>query len=219
MAAPAPPQIRPGDIVEFRLLTFQRNQVGITTQHLKYLRADAEDPRIDDIVHGFGDFIAPQFKLMLNVQCQYVGCDGRIITTVPKSVLFFDAIHQGAGTGGAHMAPQQVSGLVSFYSLTPGATGRGRNYIPFPAMEDIDELAPEIPTAIYRGKLQGWGDLFAAEVNIAYDGGAHTAIFDPVIWSRKSNTFRYITAGFGRGIWATQRRRGDYGRPNPIPLS
>jgi hypothetical protein len=206
-----------GDILQVNFLTYQRGQEGVTTSHWRVENFTGLNPTLEELVTAADGDLSTQFKMMPNATCIYAATTLRRINTIPVSVLYFERGNTGVCTGGAHPLPQQVSGLVSFYSNVAGGTGRGRQYIPFPAVTDVDNVAPERPTAIYVGNLNGWAGLMIGPRTWGYNGGLDTCTVAGVIWSRKANTFRYMTVGLARTIWATQRRRGDYGRPNPVP--
>ena len=124
-----------------------------------------------------------------------------------------------AGTAGTTPIPTQVAGMVSFYCEDGGRKGRGRSYIPFPDQAS-NVAATDTPITAYVNNL----DLFAAAVlgpneissgpnTLTLNGG----LFDQ--YSPSIPVFRPFVTWISRRRWATQRKRGNYGRANANPFS
>lgn len=125
----------------------------------------------------------------------------------------------GVCSGGSSPLPQQVSGIIKNTTARGGRAFRGRSYVPFPYAAAVD--TDYTPTAAYVTKL---GTIAADWINtttITIAGSTYT--FIPVIYHRKAgksgvpaaNTFDYVVGTVAEKEWATQRRRGDFGRVNP----
>ena len=109
------------------------------------------------------------------------------------------------------LLPRQVSGMITLYSPLIGRKNRGRCYVPFPgeAANDVDST----PVAGYVTVLQELADLLAAPQDIS--AGSATATLVPVIRHADATSETQLDRGVARDKWATQRRRGSYGRANP----
>jgi hypothetical protein len=118
------------------------------------------------------------------------------------------------GTGGPTPLPGQVSGMLTKRTGFPGRSGRGRIYIPFPS-DAFVEPTNNVPTAAYVGKLQQIANFYAADFSFVAGGTSYT--FQPVLFRKKTKTVTPLTAVQTRPRWATQRRRGNYGRVNVPP--
>lgn len=124
----------------------------------------------------------------------------------------------GAGTAGAGALPQQVSGIVKTNTTRSGNAFRGRFYVPFPYAASID--ADFTPLAAYVTKINNLAANWVTGMNVTPTATVYQ--FIPVIWHLKANkkgttaanTFDPITGFLSEKAWATQRRRGDFGRIN-----
>lgn len=124
----------------------------------------------------------------------------------------------GACTGGAGALPQQVSGIIKSNTSVAGRAYRGRIYVPFPYAASVD--TDFTPLAAYVVKIGNLAASWITGQNVTPT--ATTYQFIPVIWHRKAgksgtpaaNTFDPIVGTIGEKMWATQRRRGDFGRLN-----
>lgn len=121
----------------------------------------------------------------------------------------------GTGTGGA--MPQQTSGLITKLTNTGGRSGKGRVYVPFPynAANGTDGR----PVTAYQSQLNVLGlSLFsnvsvtAAGVTVGLNAMLLHRLPGPLVGYSGSQIVDFVA----RSHWATQRRRSDYGRPNPI---
>lgn len=121
---------------------------------------------------------------------------------------------QGPGTAGAGLLPSQASGLISWYTATLGKSGQGRTYVPFPAPASNE--ADGTPTAAYIAAL----DTLAFSIRspkVVVDAGI-TGTFEHVLYAGGIATPVLVIDSTQRNAWATQRRRGAYGRANANPF-
>ena len=118
------------------------------------------------------------------------------------------------GTGGAGLLPTQACGLTSWYTPLLGKHGQGRTYWPFPAPAHSE--ADGTPTAAYLTLL---GDLTSFLTNtIAVVDGPVTGLFNHVIYHDPLAGPQFVDDGLERNAWATQRRRGAFGKANSPPF-
>jgi len=78
--------------------------------------------------------------------------------------------------------------------------------------ERIAELRATTP----RAGLDDIGDELYTPTTVAAGGNDATLL--PVVFHRATNTGNDITSYLVRPVWATQRRRGAYGRQNVPPF-
>lgn len=105
---------------------------------------------------------------------------------------------------------QQVSGIITWYTDLGGPQYRGRSYVPFPSLDTVD--VDGLPTVTYNTQL---ATLAASIFSITTVGvGGATITIKPIIYHRATNTDATITDYRVRGLFATQKRRGNYGRLN-----
>jgi hypothetical protein len=118
------------------------------------------------------------------------------------------------GTAAGNPIPNQVSGIITKTTAFAGRANRGRTYVPFPAASF--NLAPnDTPTAAYVALLDALGIVLFAPMALTL--GADTVNVTPVLFHRRTGFNTPITNFRSRQLWATQRRRGNYGTANTLP--
>jgi len=122
--------------------------------------------------------------------------------------------NQGAGLAGAGLLPGQTSGLISLLTATMGKIGQGRIYVPFPC--PADGAADGTPTAGYVTRLADLGVFLSHDLTVI--AGGQTATFKPCLYRGGTDTPKFIDQAINNDAWATQRRRGSYGRLNKAPF-
>lgn len=147
----------------------------------------------------------------LSSSAAYQGAEARVLFKVDPPIPQF-AEDLTVGTGGPNVLPTQVCGLVSWRSDFTGRRARGRSYIPFPATNFTG--AGGEPTAGYLGRVEA----YAASVQpplVVLGGMGDSATLTLHVSHKVGITPLYpITSHLVRQGWATQRRRGDFGRTN-----
>jgi len=118
------------------------------------------------------------------------------------------------GTAGAVGLPKQTCGLVKFITADLGHHGSGRSYMPFPAVASNETVGQ--PTAGYVADVGDWALGFTTDPTTITVGAA-SLILQPVLWDRAASAKRFITGFQVSTDWATQRRRGAFGRTNRVP--
>lgn len=121
----------------------------------------------------------------------------------------------GAGTAGTTMLPTQTCGLARLFSDTLGKHGEGRQYIPFPAAANNDPHG--VPNAGYKTLVTNIIAVLA-QIQTVSGSGSKQFQFWPSLYNHVSNVPTLITAGLPAVSWATQKRRGAYGRANLPPI-
>jgi hypothetical protein len=109
--------------------------------------------------------------------------------------------------------PTQVSGIITKRSSFTGRANRGRIYFPFPATQSLD--TDETPKAAYVTLIQAYADNIGALHSVTSAGGS--ANLTPIIVNRTLSHLVVWEDSLARKRWATQRRRGDFGRTNVLP--
>lgn len=120
----------------------------------------------------------------------------------------------GIGIDNSPLLPTQTCGLVSLYSDVLGKTGQGRVYCPFPAI--IEQDTNGTPKAAYITTLNNLGA--ALTTTRAIVSGGVTAQFTPVLYIPGGLPPKPLIKYVSRDAWATQRRRGSFGRLNNNPF-
>lgn len=157
---------------------------------------------------------AAAIKALMSVAATYRGARIQNLSP-PKSIALTDASAAGAGTVAGDAMSTQVCGLLSSRTALAGRKNRGRKYVPFPG--EADNGPTGLPTAGYITRLNALAALYEATYVITGAGG--TTSFDYVIYNPKLATVAGpVIVVSSSPNWATQRRRGSLGRPNPTPF-
>jgi hypothetical protein len=153
---------------------------------------------------------ASLMKALMSNESGYTGTMVQVVAPTRKPFAVANA-NAGAGVAGTPGVARQVAGLFSKITSFTGQANRGRFYIPFPAAADDDTNG--FPTAGYMTRM---GFLAAAVIqNFTITSGADTSTIEAVIFHKGSpGTTTTVITATARQKWATQRRRGSYGKPN-----
>lgn len=113
--------------------------------------------------------------------------------------------------------PTQTCGLMRKQTALKGAAGRGRLYMPFPDVTAL--LDSGQPSSAYRGLCRVFTSYFVSNQTFTFGGSINT--FVPVVYHRSAvPPFGTNITGYADSAeWATQRRRGDFGRTNPMVIT
>lgn len=205
-----------GDIFEFRLFTSFNEQIAINVLH--YKEQTPTNPFALDhnsVLAAIATAIEPVFIDCVTADATYEGCTlQRIFPTVAPVVT--NVLGSAAGDGGATPTGRQLSGIITKRTVIAGRRGRGRIYVPFPAADTVTDDTG-MPTAAYVALLQELADEMEDEQTVSV--GADTLGFKPCVYNRDDPAASpLITTCLARSKFATQRRRGDYGRANSLPF-
>jgi hypothetical protein len=133
---------------------------------------------------------------------------------IPLPAPAYDNTAALPGTITGNMLPHQVAGLLSLRTAFAGRSGRGRLYMPFPTTSCSGLNGTILPA--YSTPLGVFAALVPATVTVTGAGG--NAVLTPVLVNRKTAVWKVINNVLVSSNFATQRRRGDYGRPNVSPV-
>jgi len=205
-----------GNVYRIEHVCFGQGQLGEMVSHWvvdSMVGPGATDPEIAAFFGG-GAWAAA-IKALLSSTMSFRGA--RAQNVFPPPVLASVAVNTSAGPGtvAGDLMSTQTSGLISLATNFAGRRFRGRKYMPFPGEADND--ATGVPTAGYLTRLAALRNLFTATQSVV--GGAGTTNFKLVIFHKGGNPVpTVVTGAIAQPIWATQRRRGSYGRPNNQPF-
>ena len=202
------------DVIKAQIWSADSEQAAVNTFH--YLVTAIGGASIDESTWStaFSTAVNSTYKLLLNTSTTYRGTMAQVIFPLPLRVAQSNIADQGAGTGGAGGAARQTAGLISWKTTLAGPGGRGRTYIPFSAAGDSEGIG--VPTAAYLTKLQNFG--IAVSAFVTAGGGGNTATFALGMRSTVTGVFTVFTSLVSQQRWATQKRRGSYGRANTSPI-
>lgn len=128
----------------------------------------------------------------------------------------------GAGTSGVVGLPPQTTGLIRFTTgiFLIGETGkryspRGRIYIPFPARTWMNNQGSMTAAAVPR--LEAIAQTFPLTQTITQRVG-HSVSLQMILRCKLNTVNVNVTTRTPLQAFATQRRRGAFGRRNPRPV-
>jgi len=198
------------DVLEVRVFCKHANQQSINIVHFQITAVVLPEPTHDIIATVLSGNFGTIYRDMMTNQATYDGVGVRKVFPLPMSSETFGTAAAGGGTVLGDALPKQIAGLLSWRTDLAGPANRGRTYVPFPSETDNDTGA--VPTAAYVTKLVTMGNALGGPITVPNAGGSAT--LNRRIFHRATSTVTPVTFFFTRNRWATQRRRGDFGRPN-----
>lgn len=215
-----------GDRYLLRVFTYITTQSGINRVYFRVTNVTGTPVTEGEVIDAFSSALAPLYKPLISVQAEYVGADIRDVQGTPLPVASASVVGQGMGSDTTALLPGQVSGLISTLTNLSGRQYRGRMYVPFPGLASSNGNIPPAPTAAYVTRLNNLGAELFTPTTINNVAGTGTVTLSPVLHhSQPKGTpppvippDTFITGFRGNSLYATQRRRGNYGRTNPLPI-
>jgi hypothetical protein len=203
-----------GNILKFSVWCVDGGQAAVNAYYFNVVAVTGSPATDQDAGDVFINNISASIKAIINANASFNGVVTQRVFPLPLTADVFSVTGAGVGTGGSPALPKQCSGLVSWYTALAGRAKRGRSYIPFPS--STMDTGDGVPTAGYVTLLGTHST--AVNTSTAVSVGGRGATLGQVLFHRATNTFDVITSKLPRAQWATQRRRGAYGRPNSSPV-
>jgi hypothetical protein len=207
-----------GDIVKFSVWCTDGNQAAVNTFYYA-INASAGSGCSDlEAAHEFEILMAPLYKVNLNNNAIFNGVQCQILRAGNKFIAQQSIALTGAGTGGAVSLPRQCAGLISWKTDKAGQKNRGRTYLPFfSSSSDVGDgsmnagtqtnVLAVATTALAIGTLGTGGNTSHFALSLKHGAPKNVQpLADPII------------NGTVKPQWATQRKRGFFGRPNVSPI-
>jgi len=198
------------DIILHQFYLHQNGQIGIAGLAFRATNTITGGPSAGEAAAQLQSSYAPFLSPCCFNAVKLLGSKVSFLKPIPRKASGI-ASDTASGSGGAGTLPGQTSSIITWQTTLAGARNRGRAYVPFPpsAAQDTDNS----PTAGFKATLQSLADQWAVPVTIV--GTTGSIDLQPTIFHRATNDDTLVLVGLARKKWATQRRRGDYGRPNP----
>jgi len=202
-----------GDVWEFGIVCSTVDQYSINVRHYRVSATAGASVDDESAIGALSGFVEGPYKAMLSSQARFHGVFLQRLKP-NKTARLINKLDAGPGEVDDELLPRQTAGVVKLRSGVAGRSKRGRVYLPFMA-ESFNSVAGQ-PTA---AALTAMTNVAAALTTTRTVGaGGNTAVFIPVIFSRKNNTTEDIAGYAVRGRWGTQRRRSDLNRPDADPI-
>jgi hypothetical protein len=172
----------------------------------------------------FGAVYAAFYQALMPVTCNFAGVGVALMiegSRLQQTAELFDDTFAGPGTAGPAGTPTQASYLISFKTGSPLRHFNGRIYPPFPWAGFADASGKML--AAGQVVLQQLAQQY--QLGFTFEGAGTTATFTLLVRGKfpppvvPEVSYLPVTAAIGRPRFATQRRRGQYGRINALPGS
>lgn len=204
------------DHFEFRIYCYHVLAKQLSVNAFKFRVFDmtgGETVDAGDLASAMSDVIAEPYKTILDSGANYLGVsiqDFPLRTFTPA----YSKTGQGAGLIVGADLPTQTCGLITWKTLLSGGKGRGRTYLAFPSSEDNTSTGG--PDAGYVTAANALGALMLPPW-VVIVGALSVTVVMQITNKDGSNGYKNVISRNASNKWATQRRRGSYGRLNEIP--
>jgi hypothetical protein len=200
-------------------------QAAVNTIHYFVSEVGATPATDTDAAQTLDAIMALSYPPFMSSLTEYRGIEMQILSPVPPfQALYTEAftnLNAQPGTSGELTLPSQVAGLVEFQTGAARQRGRGRAYLAFPAAGNDDGTGkPSAGARLVMAQIAS--DM---EAGLAVSTAGRTATLVRVLKHGKDKTgvqiFPYWTAVTNHSdseFWATQKRRGNWGRTNISPV-
>lgn len=204
-----------GDVIKAQLWTRDSEQASVNTFHYKVSAVTGIVPSLEDFLAEWLTALAPSYKALLCASAHLDGGLAQVVFPLPLMVSVKSQVGAGIGGVGEPAMSRQTAGLISWSTPLAGPGGRGRTYIPFPST--LDSAGIGIPDPAYIAKLTTFGT--DASTFQTVGTAPNTATVQIGIRQSKTGNFIVFSGVTYNAKWATQKRRGSYGRPNASPVA
>ena len=214
VAGPSAPVL--GSVIRVTGFTQYGEQAGLNTGHWVCVNVRGQGQPYAQTVKNFAQDFILRYKPGSSTLTDVLGVELAEISP-SQSVTYSDFTFNAKGTVTGKILPRQCAGLGRRISQAAGRAGHGRLYFPFPpASFTVDNIQWETPAlAQFSTMLQFWTRPFHDGIN--QGDGSNVNEWNAVLYHRAAKTFTGIVQEDVSKYIATQRRRGDFGRPNVAP--
>jgi len=212
--------LQPGAIVRTRHWSTHAEQSAVITFHWQCAQASGQPVTDFDFAKAIDTIVAPALKAILPTDVTYKGTQAQIISNIPLTLAVPYNTAAGPGLTTAPALPTQTCGLISWYTNNAGRAYRGRTYMPFPAPGE--ETTGSVPTTAYLTSLSNLAAALMNTTSVANAAANGTIAVAQIILHKQKKgvlpTGALVQGFIIRPKWATQRRRGSFGRANVSPI-
>jgi len=203
-------QVTSGKLLKVSFYAWQNGQIAIWSHAILTSAVAGPAFNYGDVAYWYANNFDAAWKPQLNVGVQILGVKIAALAQLPPPASGI-ARDTDTGANASPTLPGQASYLISLYTNLAGRAYRGRNYVPFPMA--VDQDTDNTPKAAVVTALQAVANALYIPQFITTGGGG-TMTTTPVIYHRETQDSTPIFSALVQKRYATQRRRGDYGRLN-----
>lgn len=190
------------------------------TRYLYLVQTTLPSTTIADVLDQFANDIVPSYKALISQSATYRGSRAsfREANGLFDTAWEIETFNQGVGGVLGDPLPKQVSGIVTRLGVFKGRKHRGRVYVPFPGEASNDPVEGR-PNNTYLTALSTYGQKITDPLAVNNLGNTATLLPGHIVTvAPGNNQFHEWVSYVHRPYWATQRRRGDYGKENESPI-
>jgi hypothetical protein len=203
-----------GDIYIAQVVTYSADQIAINVLWYSVTAKAGTGATDQQLCNQISTNIHAEYKACMGVGASYRGVRLGRFSPTPAPLPVQTSFDDGPGTVAGDLLPRQVSGVMTKRTALAGKRFRGRFYTAFPAEASNDVTG--IPTAAYNTAHVNLSNKLDLTVTAGVAGNTNSMI--PVVHSGIAAANTPVTIFDPRTKWATQRRRGSFGRPNVLPF-
>jgi hypothetical protein len=204
------------DVWQFNIQNYGRTQLGEMVVHAITTAEVGTGATVQQVADGVSAAWAPLIKPWMSPTFSYRGVTARKVFPIASKTNPINSVSgQGAGTAAAGDLPGQMSGLITLRSALVGRRGQGRVYVPFPATA---MLQPTTGGVIAAGTTILTSIAALLNAGVTFGTGGNTTTIAYAVYSRKFGAAGTLVQVFPSANFATQRRRGAFGKVNAMPF-
>lgn len=201
------------DVWRVRIVTKYANQIGVNVVHYRESATTGTGATPQDVAGAVDGAVQAAYKAAISTAADYRGVGAARVSPVP-SLENNSVANAGGGSVAGGILPTQTAGLISWRTALPGRANRGRIYISFPGSADLS--VSETPIATYATRIQAISTALIGPITAGV--GPNTSTLKLCLRHKATGTVTDVVSGLVQLRWATQRRRGDWGRQNVLPF-
>lgn len=203
------------DIWRTTLVVTHTDQTSITDLH--YRAGNIVTGGITDAewLTIFNGVVIPLLLPVLCNSANYIGTYCQRLFPLPILPRAIDKSAAAVGTAGATPLPPQTAGLTTWYTAKAGRAQIGRTYWPFPATAMSTTTGQPAGGTVTNYIALAAGVRAGVTPAVGFSGSCDMLLS---ILHRNTSLTDQIQTSLSHQSWATQKRRGAFGKPNTSPI-
>ena len=205
-----------GDLIRVTYWTQFAEQAGLMVLHWKVTAVGGTGTNLEDAATSIMTQHAPQIVACMNSQAKLEGVIAKRLQfgLSAESGEFYSTNIPSAGTVAGDALPRQTCGIITKRTSLSGPRRRGRIYVPFPS--ETHNAIGAVPDANYVTLIGALANVWENTLQLGI--APNTTSLKLQVYSRVGGTTVEVSQLQERRVWATQRRRGSYGKTNRSPF-
>lgn len=213
-------QMIEGAVYELSIITRLDSQLGVNVHHYQVRRGIGTPgplPAQGTAARTLAKKLTPLYQALMTARADVYGVRMRNVDTTLGASEVIIKITDAPGASEGEPLPMQVAGLITRRSERSGPKGRSRTFVPFPpSSRNQFRLGEPRPSIAYLDRLDSLAQTLTGGTPLEEVPTVWSATFG--LWSRRDLVFSTYVTVSARPVWATQRKRGNLGKTNPLPF-